>query len=143
MIYAAVDATVFFSPETVPFFAEVVSGCLRTRFNVYEETLPFLGKSKVVVVVDMEAKRVKGKSGDEERGVMISVNEVEGKMETGSDEKTSVVEVFGDSYDYDCVEIIYYMMNSLCKTSDFLRQGCVISDEFHEFKEVKGGLKME
>nr|GMD21230.1 hypothetical protein Iba_chr07fCG12140 [Ipomoea batatas] len=80
---------------------------------------------------------------DEERGVMISVNEVEGEMEKGSDEKTLVLDVFGDYYDHDCAEIIFSMMNSLSKTSDFLKQGCVVSDEFQEFVEVKGGLKME
>lgn len=174
MIHAAVAATGFFFQETAPFLAEAVSACLRTRFNVCQETLLCLGKSKVVVVVDVETKRVGEEKGyrilrqhrrvykelcyedddgdseedgeEEERGLMISVNEVESDeamMETDSDEKTFEVDVFGDYYDDDCAEIIYSMMNSLSKTPDFLRQGCVISDEFQEFKEVKGGLKMK
>ncbi|CAH9114887.1 unnamed protein product [Cuscuta europaea] len=200
MINGAAILTGFFLPQTTPFLAAAVSDCLRGKFNVCEDTLLCLGKSRVVVVIDVETKRLGQEKGyristrharlyeelceyDEEeeeeedgesRGVMITVREMDcdeemseldsdedeksfvleldsdedeksfvSELDSDEDEKSFLLDVFGDHYDEDYENIICSIMTSLSKTPDFLRQGGgLICDEFQEFKEVVGGLKL-
>ncbi|CAH9104672.1 unnamed protein product [Cuscuta epithymum] len=67
MINGAAILTGFFLPQTTQFLAAAVSDCLRGKFNVCEETLLCLGKSRAVVVIDVETKRL-----GQEKGYRVS-----------------------------------------------------------------------